>query len=241
MKTTKKNAFTLIELLVVIAIIAILASLALPAFVGVMEKAQQSKAMSNAKQIGLALKNFAIDYNGSYPRYTDPIKKTGDPTTSNEILKTLIPDYLADEQVFSVPKSKWSKPGPDGNITTDAEKLKLGENAWFYLAGLNDTSNSRWPIVVSAPKTGSESDPLFVSNDAIEGGVWKGKKVVVLRCDGSSNIEVTVDPTGKVSGTGDRHVRRDDDPAKNALKYDSAVDPAWLSKDALPLNPIPGT
>ena len=61
------SAFTLIELLVVITIIAILASIALPVFNGVTERANQTKDLSNAKQIGLALKLFASDNNGAFP------------------------------------------------------------------------------------------------------------------------------------------------------------------------------
>ena len=66
MKNTH-SAFTLIELLVVITIIAILASIALPVFNGVTERANQTKDLSNAKQIGLALKLFASDNNGAFP------------------------------------------------------------------------------------------------------------------------------------------------------------------------------
>ena len=64
---TPHSAFTLIELLVVITIIAILASIALPVFNGVTERANQTKDLSNAKQIGLALKLFASDNNGAFP------------------------------------------------------------------------------------------------------------------------------------------------------------------------------
>jgi type IV pilus assembly protein PilA len=67
MKNTSSGAFTLIELLIVITIIAVLASIALPAFAGVKERGDQTKDLSNAKQIALALRQFAIDNNGSYP------------------------------------------------------------------------------------------------------------------------------------------------------------------------------
>ena len=56
MKKRMSAAFTLIELLVVITIIAILASIALPAFTSVQQKGKQTKALSNAKQIAIALR-----------------------------------------------------------------------------------------------------------------------------------------------------------------------------------------
>src|SRR5438034_11536236 len=65
--TKKTAAFTLIELLIVITIIAVLASIALPAFNGVKERGDQTKDLSNAKQIALALRQFAVDNNGNYP------------------------------------------------------------------------------------------------------------------------------------------------------------------------------
>src|SRR5881392_1688811 len=68
MKTKSSSAFTLIELLIVIAIIAILASFALPAFLGVQERAKQTKDLSNGKQIVLALRQFALDNNGAFPQ-----------------------------------------------------------------------------------------------------------------------------------------------------------------------------
>ena len=63
-----KRAFTLIELLVVIAIIAILAAILFPVFAQAKLAAKKTVAISNQKQIGLAIIMYAGDYDDIYPR-----------------------------------------------------------------------------------------------------------------------------------------------------------------------------
>jgi len=65
--TTSTSGFTLIELLVVIAIIAILAAVLFPVFATAREKARQISCISNEKQLGLALTQYAQDYDEQYP------------------------------------------------------------------------------------------------------------------------------------------------------------------------------
>jgi len=67
-----RKAFTLIELLVVIAIIAILAAILFPVFARVRAKAHQTQCLSNMKQLGMAVRLYASDYDSTLPTYPIP-------------------------------------------------------------------------------------------------------------------------------------------------------------------------
>ncbi len=228
MKISKTNAFTLIELLVVISIIAILASIAVPVFGKAQESAGRTKALASGKQIGTACKLFAMDYNGLYPLYTDPDNKTGTATTSNDILATLINYCDNNEAIFTLAKSEYSKRGADGN-TTAGSVLESGENAWAYVTGLTDTSNSRYPLLANGFTPGGVT---YTTDDSQKGGLWRGEYAVVIRCDTSGTIEKTI-KSGKTT-----HVKRDDKPSKNAFEPDPAGETPWLTgSDVKVLNP----
>jgi prepilin-type N-terminal cleavage/methylation domain-containing protein len=199
MKLSKtSSAFTLIELLVVIAIIAILASLALPVFSSVQDRAKQTKDLNNAKQIGLACRLFATDHDGIFPNqdgWQDPpvvinfATASGD--VSNQIFASLIPNYDQQEKIFYVGGSAWSSVTPDELIATATDRLNAGENNYAYMWGLNDTSNPSYPLLFDAPAAGVTTYP---TDPGTPGGVWKGKRAIVIRCDNSGTVE-TVDPT----------------------------------------------
>ena len=193
------SAFTLIELLVVISIIAILAGIALPVFSQVQIKGAQTKALSNSKQIGLALKVYATDNSGVFPSYTMSGSPLAPTTTqvgfSNLAFCQLFPQYLTTETIFWLAMSPECSSSPPNNIIdnpfvyppTNTLKAGAGENHWAYVLGLFDTSTSSFPLIADA-----FTDPVahtYSSTVGQPGSVWSGTRAVVIRVDCSGALE----------------------------------------------------
>ena len=177
----KTSGFTLVELLVVIAIIALLAALSTPIILRQIASARAATAVTNAKDIRIALDNYSKKNNGSCPTFV---------TDSNVTLRLLFSAGVCrDEKPFfvgGVQSIAGAAQGDDDYSGTNA--LESGENVWSYFqAGTTAPSPER-----DAADTPVLAVPLLVNGSDIYTSTFEieafGGQAVVLRTDGSAKI-----------------------------------------------------
>src|SRR5205823_5662485 len=98
--------------------------------------------------------------------------------------ENLMPKYTTSKKIYANKASKYCKTPTADTGATDANLIKKGQNDWLYLAGLSDTSDARWPLIATAPK--SSTDLTYTSTTTDLGGVWGGTDALVGFCDGSA-------------------------------------------------------
>jgi len=97
-----QSGFTLIELLVVIAIIAILAAILFPVFAKAREKARQAACASNMQQIGLAILQYAQDYDERLPVGYAPNNGAGWASTCQSYIRSTAVFACPDDPTHSI-------------------------------------------------------------------------------------------------------------------------------------------
>jgi prepilin-type N-terminal cleavage/methylation domain-containing protein/prepilin-type processing-associated H-X9-DG protein len=155
-----RRGFTLIELLVVIAIIAILAAILFPVFARAREKARQTSCLSNTKQLALAWKMYASDYDGQYTHHLYG-------TTTNVLYYWYYPlaAYIKNVQIFQCPSDS-----PRDFQNRPLDRGSYGMN-WLYTNGRYISSSSGvwvYPNGPAAPwKVGGSEDLVMDPADTI--------------------------------------------------------------------------
>ena len=100
------RGFTLIELLVVVAIIAVLVAMLLPALQAARERAQTIGCMANQRELGLAIRMYADEWNDFLP----PSWDTASPTPANDFAACWfgkLYHYTKNHNIFSCPSASF--------------------------------------------------------------------------------------------------------------------------------------
>lgn len=215
-----RRGFTLVELLVVIVIIAALAGLTAPMVIRQRKKADQTEAVSNARQIGLALFEFETAY-GSFPdsstattvkENTETVLTLGT-ANSNDYFRQLIAAEVCQSEGMFYAKTGFTKK-PDNVFNTSQNALAKGEVGYGYImntnAAFSTAGNPARPIVVAPqayPFDGAKFDVdlydfkavvLRIDNSVQSIPILKSTKLAQL--GGGKNLLSTGDDT--VWGTG---------------------------------------
>lgn len=96
-KVRARSGLTLVEVLLVIAIIGVLIGMLLPAVQHVRRAALRTQCANNAKQFGLALQHFAVDYEGRLPVID---AAPGSPNGCGDSLHTALLPYVEQGNFF---------------------------------------------------------------------------------------------------------------------------------------------
>lgn len=196
-----RRGFTLVELLVVIVIIAALAGLTAPMVIRQRKKADQTEAVSNARQVGLAMMEFESEY-GSFPDGTlgqEINDRTGGslaPTTitkSNDAFRQLIAAEIAPSEVMFYCKTGFSTKKPDNVSNTAQTALSQGEVGFSYIMNNNTAftaAGNPGRVLIAAPMQYSGGS---ISADQFDRDAYDAKAVVLKMDNSVTSLSVNKD------------------------------------------------
>jgi len=191
-------------------------------------KTASTQALSNARQIGLAL----FDFDGDYSRFPDvstiaDVKKATNTSwdlkarTSNDLFKQLIAGGITtSEEIFFI--KCFGSRKPDNHCTTDEEALAAGECGFAYIAGASSLCDPRRPLVVAPLIPGT----LLFDPEAFDG------KAVILYANNSAVLR-EIEPDGRVLAADGKDMF---DPSQAYWKG-APVDVKWADLPIPPLSP----
>ncbi len=141
--------------------------------------ADRTEAISNLKQIGLALYEFQKQH-GTFPNDQTAVQHPSEfnlsGTSSNALFRQLFAaEIVESEQMFYAKFPGISK--PDGD-TSPGHLLEKGEVAFAYIAGLSTKDNPSLPIAFG---------PVIPGTNRFDPKPFKGK-AIILRIDNSVSV-----------------------------------------------------
>ena len=188
---------TLINCIAAAIVILLVAGLTAPMVIRCPKKADQTEAVNNARQIGMALFEFQEQF-GQMPdagsvvkvRQKFPTELNLGTKSSNDLFRQLLASGIAQSEPMFYAKTAGTRK-PDG-IITDSSALAKGECGFAYFTGTTPESNPSRPVLVT---------PLIPGTNRFDPKQFDGK-AVVLKADCSVTSLPIVKSTGCVMVNG---------------------------------------
>lgn len=165
------------------------------------KKSEQTEAVNNARQIGLAMLDFETEY-GSFPDKTteakviaatgSTLRMTGN--TANDHFRQLIAADIARSEMMFYAKTAFSNKRPDDRFDTTETTLAAGDVGFGYVMNGDtafDTKGSPGRVLVCAPLSYGDG---HVSTLRFDREMYD-QKAVVLKMD-NSVISLNINKTG---------------------------------------------
>lgn len=214
---THKRMFTGGMLLTGVAMLFLVALICAPMFLRSSKAAERTEAISNSKQVGLALLEFEQEY-GSFPheRTAAEIERatgTGidlSGSSSNAMFRQLIAYGVMSEDIFFCGHPEFGKKRTDNRIR-GPQALEPGEVRFSYVAGLDHTMPLELPLLAAPMKLGTETFHDKPYKD----------KAVVLRLDNSARAFAVRPSDGRVTVGGGKTLF---DPANGSWPKGHVID-----------------
>lgn len=180
-----RRGFTLIELLVVIAVIALLAAILFPVFARARENARRTSCMSNMKQLGLGMLQYAQDYDESYFGST---RMSTPPTPAILVYPGVgwagaMYAYVKNAQVYKCPND--TNTGSGNNVPVSyafnyyAAATKLSQHAYPALGILFSEISGSSVNVTDPLESGSNTYSVIDNGDIL---LWANSAGLVQCC-----------------------------------------------------------
>ena len=122
-----QKRLTLVEMVIIMVVLGLLVGLIIPALNAKREKARRISCASNLKSIGLALKQYAMDFNDIFP--------DGKGDVGLEQLRSN--DYLTDNKIYACPSTR-----DTGNVGSSVV------SSYVYLAGMSEADSADSSIIL---------------------------------------------------------------------------------------------
>ncbi|MGV3661069.1 MAG: hypothetical protein ACO1TE_12855 [Prosthecobacter sp.] len=161
--------------------------------------APQMRAVSNCKQIIIALRHYAVEHDSHYP---DAPTDGFTPVSSNQIFRRLFQDgVITDERIFGCPGSGFVPDTQTGSAPGFAQTLEPGECHWMLLSGQSENSYGDVPLIIENALDTSVPPrwDLSPASPSGRGRAWANGMIVIGLNDGSAQV-LPLRPDGVLKG-----------------------------------------